>query len=290
MLQNSLDMTVNTRRDFLKTAGVLAASSLLMPQALKAIGKPGRKVGVQLYSVRKEMLADAAGTLKQLAKIGYKEIESAKSEKGNYYGLSPKEIKNITNDLGISLVSGHVHIDNDWQRSIDEAAEAGQPYLIASVLPVNGQTVENYQRSADAFSKAGEACKKSNITFGYHNHASEFEKVGEQVLYDILLDRTDPALVKMEMDIGWVIASGADPEAYFNKYPGRFPLWHLKDMDKKLKQSTEFGKGDINITALFDNAAKSGLKHFFVEQEEYAHTAFESIKFDYDFLKNKGFN
>jgi sugar phosphate isomerase/epimerase len=276
----------NTRRGFLKASGVLTVGALLMPDALKAITKPTRKVGIQLYTVRKEMLADAVGTLKQLAKIGYKEIESAKSEKGNYYGLKPKEIKSICNGLGMSLISGHVHIDNDWQQSVDDAAEVGQPYLIASVLPVNGQTVENYKRSAEIFVKAGETCKKSNIAFGYHNHSSEFEKVDGQVLYDILLDSTDPELVKMELDLGWVIASGVDPQVYFNKYPGRFPLWHLKDMDKKQKQSTEFGKGDVNIAALFDNAAKSGLKHFFIEQEEYTHTALESSKYDFDYLEN----
>ncbi|HEY0177750.1 MAG TPA: sugar phosphate isomerase/epimerase [Pedobacter sp.] len=293
-------MNEQTRRNFLKTSGALAVSTLFIPQFLHAgnnlhnehkipvngvtgSGQP-KKVGIQLYTVKNEMLADAAGTLKQLAAIGYNEIESAKSEKGNYYGLTPKEIKKICADLGISLVSGHVQIDNDWQRSIDQAAEAGQSYLVCSVLPGSGQNVENYQRSADIFIKAGEECLKAGLTFGYHNHDYEFEKAGGQTLYDILLDRTDPKLVKMELDLGWVIATGSDPEYYFNKYPGRFPLWHMKDMDTKLKHSTEFGKGDVKIKALFNSAVKSGLKHFFIEQEEFTLTPLESAKYDYDYV------
>lgn len=279
---------MNTRRDFLKTSGSLAFGSLLLPRVSDA-AVTKRKVGLQLYTVRKEMLEDAAGTLKQLAKMGYKEIESARSEKGNYYGLQPKEIKKITQDLGMKLVSGHVHIDNDWQKSVDAAAEAGQPYLICSSMPDNAQTIENYQRTANQFTKAAEDCKKVNIVFGYHNHDYEFEKVDGQVLYDILLDRTDPDLVKMELDLGWVIATGNDPVKYFNKYPGRFPLWHLKDMDKAKKESTEFGKGMVNIAAMFKNESKSGMKHFFVEQEEYTSTPMESLKYNYAYLKKRNF-
>ena len=230
------------------------------------------------------MLQDAVGTLKQLAKIGYKELESARSEKGNYYGLSGKEIRKITTDLGMNMRSGHVHLDKDWQKSIDEAAEAGQQYLVVSSMPSEGQTIENYQKVADAFSKAGEDCRKSNLIFGYHNHDYEFEKVEGKVLYDILLDRTDAALVSMELDLGWVVVTGNDPVAYFEKYPGRFPLWHLKDMDIKKKHSTEFGKGDLNISQMLQNAGKSGLKYYFVEQEEYSSTPFESMKHNYDFL------
>ncbi len=276
---------MNTRREFLKASGALAASSFLLPALAKAMAPPSYKVGLQLYTLRKEMLENAVGTLKALAKIGYQELESAKSEKGNYYGLTPKQIKAVTRDNGMRLISGHVQIDKDWQRSVDEAAEAGQPYLVVSVLPAEGQTVENYQRSAEIFNKAAEACQKANITFGYHNHITEFDKVGDQVLYDILVERTDAKLVKMEMDIGWVVAAGADPFYYFNKYPGRFPLWHLKDIKKATKESPELGKGDIDIAALFKAAGKSGLQHYFVEQEEYPHTALESCKYDYDYLQ-----
>ena len=278
---------MKTRRDFFKTAGSLTVGALVIPILTKA--EKVKNIGIQLYSVRKEMLTDAVGTLKQLAKIGYKELESARSEKGNYYGLQPKEIKKIVSDLGMTLRSGHVHVDKDWQRSIDSAAEAGQDYLVCSSLPSKGQTVDNYKSVGETFSKAGEDCKKSNIIFAYHNHEYEFEKENGQVLYDVLLSSTDPNLVTWELDLGWVVASGNDPLAYFNKYPGRFPLWHLKDMDLAKQQSTEFGKGQIKVLEILKNAKKSGVKHIFVEQEEYASSALESMKYDFDYLQKLDF-
>lgn len=285
---------MRTRRSFLRDVGGIGAAALIFPSLLRA-GNIGTKtahsarskgVGIQLYSVRKEMMVDAAGTLKRLGQIGYQEIESAQSEKGNYYGLAPKEIKKMLNDQGMRLRSGHTHIDKNWQKSIDDAAEAGQDYIICSVLPSRGQTVENYEESADLFSKAGEECRKSGIRFGYHNHDSEFETVNGRVLYDILLDRTDPQLVHMEMDLGWVIAAGKDPLAYFDKYPGRFPLWHLKDMDKTERRSTEFGKGNVDLLKLLKNAKKSGMKHYFVEQEEYTVNAWDSMEYDFKWLND----
>lgn len=266
------------RKEFLKNSTLLVAGTLFLPR-FKV-----HDVGIQLYTVRKEMLADPTGTLKELARIGFKELESARSEKGNYYGLTPKEIKKICADLGMKLRSGHVHVDKDWKRSLDEAAETGQQYIISSVLPAPGQTPGHYKESAEAFNKLGEECKKAGLSFGYHNHNSEFETVKGEILYDILLKYTDPSLVTMEMDLGWVVAAGQDPFAYFRKHPGRFHLWHLKDMDTTRKQSTEFGKGQVDIKGLLQHAKQAGMKHFFLEQEEYTHTAFESIRQDYDYL------
>lgn len=278
---------MNNRRDFLKSSGAMALGALFLPNlAARAAGKAEVKnVGIQLYTVRNEMLADATGTLKQLAKIGYKELESARSQKGLYYGLQPKEIKKITKDLGMNLRSGHVALDKDWARTVEAAAETGQEYLICSSMPAAGQTVANYTRVADMFSKAGEDCQKAGIKFGYHNHEYEFEKENGKVLYDVLLEQTDPELVKMEMDLGWVILTGNDPVDYFNKYPGRFPLWHLKDMDRAQKHSTEFGKGAIDIKKMLQNADKSKMKYFFVEQEEYAGEPMVSVQHNYNYLK-----
>ena len=150
---------MQTRRQFAKTCGSLTLGSLFLSSFVNSYKI--KNVGIQLYSVRTEMLADAVGTLKRLAKIGYKELESARSAKGNYYGLQAKEIKKIANDLGMTVRSGHVHIDENWQRSVDAAAEAGQDYLICSSLPSEGQTIANYQKVADVFSKAAEDCKKA---------------------------------------------------------------------------------------------------------------------------------
>jgi len=272
---------MRSRRDFLKKSAMLGIGAWCLPAMANY---KQSNVGIQLYSVRKEMLNDATGTLRQLAKIGYKQLESARSEKGNYYGLLAKEIKKITGDLGMTVRSGHVHLDADFQRSVDQAAEAGQEYLIVSSMPFKGQTLDVYQKTADAFSKAGEQCKKSNLKFGYHNHDYEFEKVNGKALYDVLLEKTEPSLVCMELDLGWVVVTGNDPADYFERFPGRFPLWHLKDMDLTKKHSTEFGKGGLNIRQMLDSAGKSGLKYYFVEQEEYSSTPFESMKHNYDYL------
>jgi sugar phosphate isomerase/epimerase len=273
---------MTTRRNFLKNSALLTAG-FYMPLDIRRADVGN--VGIQLYTLRKEMLDDAVGTLKQLAKIGYKELESARSDKGNYYGLKPKEIKKIVSDLGMKLRSGHVHMDDKWQQTIEQAVETGQEYLIVSSMPYEGQNTDNYKKTADAFNRAGEQCRKAGLLFGYHNHDYEFEKDGDKILYDVLLESTDPSLVNMEMDLGWVIVTGNDPLRYFEKYPGRFPLWHLKDMIIAKKHSTEFGKGDMNIKEMLGSAGKSGMKYYFVEQEEYSSTPFESIKENIEYLK-----
>lgn len=279
---------MSSRRDFFKTSGAFTLGSVLLPDLVKAgaTNYPVKEVGVQLYSVRKEMLEDNIGTLKKLAKLGYNQIESAGSDKGYYYGLKPAEIKKVISDLGMKLRSGHVQFDDKWQQTIDEAAETGQEYLIVSSMPSKGQTIDNYQRVADAFNKAGEACKKSSLKFGYHNHDFEFEKADGKILYEVLVEKTDPAVVHMEMDLGWVVVTGNDPLDFFEKYPGRFPLWHLKDMDLVKKHSVEFGKGGLQLLKILNAGKKSGMKYFFIEQEEYASTAFESLEYDFNFLKN----
>lgn len=276
-------MKLQTRRDFIKSTAVLAAGAALITD--DATAAPVQNVGIQLYSVRKDMLADAPGTLKKLAAIGFKNLESAGSEKGSYYGLQPKEFKNMASGLGMKLLSGHVHIDQNWQKTVDEASESGQTYLICSVMPAEGQTVSNYKHAAEVFNKCGETAAKSNLVFGYHNHDSEFEKENGQVLYDVLLKETDPAKVKFEMDLGWLIVTGNEPATYFAKYPGRFPLWHLKDMNKAGKHSTEFGKGDVDLKVLLAQAKASGMKNYFVEQEEYTLTPLAAMQYDFDYLK-----
>ncbi|MXV15723.1 sugar phosphate isomerase/epimerase family protein [Hufsiella ginkgonis] len=272
------------RRTFLHQLTALAAGCVVLPSFI-APERKVKNIGVQLYTFRDSMMKDARGTLEQVAGLGIKQIESAGSAKGNYYGLKPKEIKEICTALGMTLRSGHVHIDGQWKKTIAEAAEAGQEYLICSSMPTSGQTVSNYRKTADTFNKAGEECKKMGLKFGYHNHDYEFGEENGQVLYDVLLSDTDPKLVNMELDLGWVIASGKDPLAYFKNHPGRFPLWHLKDMDLAKKRSTEFGKGGLDIAAMLDHGKESGLRYFFVEQEEYASSPLESMKHNVNYLQ-----
>lgn len=276
---------MRTRRTFLRQSGGLAVGALLLPSFSWAW--PGnQKFGVQLYTFRDEMAKDAKGTLEKIASLGITEIESARSRKGHYYGLSPKAMQSTCRDLGMQLVSGHVHLDDNFQKTMEEAATAEQEYLICSSLPSKGQTVSNYKKVAEDFNKAGEACKKIGLKFGYHNHEYEFESHKGQVLYDVLMDHTEPDLVYMELDLGWVVVADKDPLDYFENYPGRFPLWHLKDMDMRKKESTEFGKGGLDIPKMMAHQKASGVKHIFVEQEEYASTPLESMQHNMDYLNN----
>ncbi len=273
------------RRDFLIRSTAFAVGTTLLPSYVFG-NTAGSRYGVQLYSFREAMAKDALGTLKQIASIGIKEIESARSNEGHYYGLSPQDMKKACDDLGMKLVSGHVHLDENFEKTMEEAVASGQEYLICSSMPTNGQNVDNYKRVTEEFNKAGEACEKLGIHFGYHNHEYEFESNQGQVLYDVLMDNTEPNLVHMELDLGWVIVGGKNPLDYFKKYPGRFPLWHLKDMDMTKKESTEFGKGGLDIHTMMQNQEASGVKHIFIEQEEYASTPLESMKHNMAFLKN----
>ncbi|MCC8424536.1 sugar phosphate isomerase/epimerase [Mucilaginibacter sp. UR6-11] len=271
------------RRDFLKSMGALAAGSVLL-SSYKLAPKKVTNAGIQLYTFRGEMTADPKGTLKIIADLGIKQVESAASNKGLYYGLTPKEMQQTCKDLGMTLRSGHCGIDANWQKTVDQAAESGQEYLVCSSLPFWGDTVANYQKVAERFNRAGEECKKAGLKFGYHNHDFEFKQENGQVLYDILLKNTDPALVNMEMDLGWVVASGNDPFAYFKNYPGRFSLWHLKDM--KGKSSVEFGNGGLDIVGLLKHGKDAGMKYFFIEQEDYpAGSPLASMKLNMDYLK-----
>lgn len=273
------------RRNFVKHSSLAALAFSSLDHELLAIPKRRKNIGVQLYSVRVEMNQDAKGTLAKIAKMGYNQIESFRGPKGLYCGLSPKDMRQTCVDLGMTLRSGHVHIDKDWLNTIDQAAEAGQEYLIVASMPTNGQTVSNYQEVADTFNKAGEQCKSRGLKFGYHNHAYEFDTVDGQVLYDILVKNTQPDLVNLELDLGWVVAAGKSPYDYFNKYPGRFPLWHLKDMNLVEKKSTEFGKGSLDILGMLRSYKKSGMKYFFIEQEEYGKDAYDALDYDIKYYK-----
>lgn len=275
---------MRTRRKFLTSTATIALGTTLLP-SYSLFSSKQKGLGVQLYTFRDDMLQDATATLKQIAALGIKKIETAGSKKGYYYGLQPKEMQRICNDLGMQLVSGHIRLDDKWQQTLEQALASGQEYLICSSMPSRGQTVDNYKSVAEAFNKAGEDCKKAGIKFGYHNHDYEFESENGQVLFDVLLDHTEAELVHMELDLGWVIVGGKDPLDYFTRYPGRFPLWHLKDMDMKEKQSTEFGKGGLDISAMMANIEASGVKHIFIEQEEYASGPLASMEHNMQYMK-----
>ena len=274
---------MNTRRKFIKQSGIFSAATLIIPQFSCASSKKSN-YGVQLYSFRDSMLKNPKGTLEEIASLGFKEIESAGSAKGYYYGLKPSEMGETCKTLGMKLTSGHVRLDDQFDKTMDDAVASGQEYVICSSMPSDGQTIDNYKKVAEQFNKAGEACKKLGLKFGYHNHEYEFESEDGQVLYDVLMDNTQSDLVYMELDLGWVVVAEKDPIAYFKKYPGRFPLWHLKDMNMSKKESTEFGKGGLDIELMMKNQELSGVEHIYIEQEEYASTPYDSMKYNMNFL------
>ncbi|MDO1445084.1 sugar phosphate isomerase/epimerase [Rhodocytophaga aerolata] len=313
------------RRFFLKHTGALALGTLLFPacssetknettqtadttaaatsttQTTSATGNLG-PVGLQLYSVKDVIEGDLKGILQQLATIGYKEVESYPGQKGHYFGYTPEEFKTMLSDMGLTLVSSHFgsgsrdgkKVDT-WQQAtllqnfealVEQAAKTGQKYLTCSSISEGlHKTQDDLKRTAELFNKAGESCKKAGMQFAYHNHAFEFEKVGNAVKLDYLIENTDPENVKYELDLFWVVAGGQDPIAYLNRYPNRFPLGHVKDMDKADKtKNTEIGSGSINYQQILDVAKEKGMQHFFVEQESFTRPSMESMKMNYDYL------
>jgi sugar phosphate isomerase/epimerase len=315
---------MTNRRFFLKHTGALALGTLLFPAcssetknqtaetadttatatppAQTAVNGNLGPIGLQLYSVKDVIEGDLKGVLQQLATIGYKEVESYPGQKGHYFGYAPEEFKTMLSDMGLTLVSSHFGSGsrNDkkadgWQQAtllqnfdalVEQAAKTGQKYLTCSSISEGlHKTQDDLKRTADLFNKAGESCKKAGMQFAYHNHAFEFEKVGNVVKLDYLIENTDPQNVQYELDLFWVVAGGQDPIAYLNKYPNRFPLGHVKDMDKSDKtKNTEVGSGSINYQQILDVAKEKGMQHFFVEQESFTRPSMESMKMNYEYL------
>ncbi len=290
------------RRNFLKQSGALALGSLVLNNHAEAFFKNCHAVGLQLFTFFNTIDADVQGTLKKIADIGYKEIESAFSRKGGYYGMKPKEFSSMLKDLGLSWKSHHVlsapfkmpadfkpplgadgkpmtisqmkNLRDNYQELVDEVAEAGVPYIVCATTPIG--SVEEVKQSIDILNKASEAAKRAGITLAYHNHDKEFDTLNGKVIYDRFLTETNPDTLKMELDLCWVTAAGVDPIDLFKKHPGRFPLWHVKDYDKEKKGPAPVGTGIVDFKRIFANAKVAGMKHFFVEHDMPA-DAFASI-------------
>jgi sugar phosphate isomerase/epimerase len=176
---------------------------------------------------------------------------------------------------------------NDWDRAVEDAAEAGVKYMVCAYLSTAERgNLEHYRKVAADFNKAGERCKKAGLQLCYHNHDFEFIQENGKFPYEILLAETDKNLVKMEMDMYWVTKANQDPIKIIEEHPGRFPLWHIKDMDKTEKRNfTEVGNGIIDFKKIFKHANTAGLKYFFVEQDICPGSPFVSIKESYDYIK-----
>jgi sugar phosphate isomerase/epimerase len=314
---------MSSRRKFLQQLATVTGSSVLLPQFGRAAGffstKAVMPVGLQLYTLGDLMTTDPKGTLQKVAAIGYTQMESAGSMKGNWYGLTPKELSAMIKDAGMQWRSAHVggaafsiermmkmaktpqdsariqqiaermknrpkteNLTENYQQLADEAAEGGLSYLVCSSIPVS--TMDEIKTAVDVFSKAGEACKKNGVQFAYHNHVTEFDEVEGHRPFDYILGNTNKHLVKMELDLAWATKAKQDPVELFKLHPGRYPLWHVKDLDKTTMSPAEVGSGVVDFKRIFDNAGKSGMKYFFVEQDQ-APQPLQNITNSYNYLQ-----
>ncbi len=327
-----------SRRNFLKQASLGMMAGLLAPQlfscknAATASGSPLKNIGIQLFTLRDLLAQNPTEVLKILAKIGYSHVETFGVDVGNnaYWGLPIDELKKVLNDNDLKTHSGHYDMGKylkkdqkdteNIEKYIEIAHNLGQTYIIAPVPPMddlNKLDVAAYQYMAEQLNKAGEMAKKAGIKIGYHNHFWEFKEFGNGTKgLDILLAFTEPDLVCFEMDMFWINKAGENPQTYFTKYPGRFPLWHVKDMDRAFStpldqnkfdektgkrdtlnlaevmkdiKFTEVGSGSINYSTLANFANESGLKYAFIEQDDiYMADKYASVKKSFDYM-NKTF-
>ncbi len=280
---------MSNRRDFLKKSVFVAAAIPLINSEMIAAPRPSGRTGLALYTIRDAMGKDASGALASAAEIGYDWVEAAAHSDGKFYGMKPKEFGKLVKKSGMEPLSSHSAVRTEnYEQMIDDAAEAGMRYIILPSLPGEWTgTIDGYQRAADFFNKAGERCKKAGIRFGFHNHQVEFMEINGRVPYDVLLELTDPKLVIFELDLAWITAAGKDPVAYFRNYPGRFEVWHLKDLTPE-KQDATLGEGIIDFRPILAEARTAGMKYWFLEQDECrTHTPMESIKISREYYLKK---
>jgi len=295
------------RRKFV-TNTALAASSLFLlrckaertKQSIeKVIGKRVGDFGIQLWSVRDLMKENPIQTLEQIFNIGYNDIESAGYSNGTFYGMTPKDFNRVLDGIGLKMQSCHTRTGNarpeeartmtkDWEGVCNDNAELGVKSLVCGYFDESErQTLDDYKRHAELFNKCGEVAKSYGLAFAHHNHDFEFFPIDGQIPYDILLNETDPNFVNFELDNYWIAKGGHTSLEYFEKYPGRFHYWHVKDMDDTEERFfTEVGTGIIDYVSIFRKAEQSGMKYFYVEQDEFKnYNALKSLEMSHDYLR-----
>jgi len=293
------------RRTFIETSIAAAAAFAARPSWAAASEHEIKKVGLQLYTVREEMPKDFEGTIAKVAATGYKEVEFA-----GYFDHSPKDVRAILDKNHLTAPSQHVPYDvveTKWPETLEASKVVGHKFIVCPWLDEKQRNADGWKRAAELFARAGEASQKAGIQFCYHNHSFEFspvEGLGGKIAYDYLLDATDPKFVKMELDLCWISVAGKDPVSYFEKYPGRFPLVHVKDYVNDPNATSSYagatgsvefkgrladvGKGTIDFKRIFAASDKGGIEHYFVENDD-AKKPFEDIKISYDYLSGLRF-
>ena len=284
------------RRHFIQNLSFGAAGLYMSPLLADQFKK--KSLNVQLYTVRDAVSKNLEGTLERLAGLGYKNIELY-GYNGTFFGKTANEFKTILSNTGIKVLSSHHTtgiamkgkgtLSDGWDKAVEDVHALGAEYMVCAFLFPNERTPEIYKSLPAMFEKAATATNTAGIQFAYHNHDFEFEKLGDTLVYDFLLNNTPADLVKMEMDLYWISKAGQDPVQYFEKYPGRFHLWHVKDMEAGTKAITEVGNGTIDFDRIFKARKKAGLKYWFVEQDTSKRDMFESLTISRNNLAKKNY-
>ena len=298
-----------SRRNFLKNSAVLLAGTALLSKTALAATKPNEIIGLQLYSVRDDMKKDPIGTLTEVAKMGYKNVEHANYIDRKFYGYAAPEFKKILDGLGLKMVSGHTvmgknHWDaakkdfsDSWKYTIEDAAYLGQKYVVSPSMDGSmRKTYDDFLGYMDIFNKCGALCQKSGMKFSYHNHSFEFsEKLNNIKIFDIMMQKMDPKMVLMQLDIGNMYIAGAKALDILGQYPGRFELLHVKDEiannSPEKFESAVLGKGIIPAKEAMELGRKiGGTTCFIIEQESYQNaTPLQSVKEDLEVVKKWGY-
>lgn len=256
--------------------------------------KVSKDLYIQLYSVRDDIKSDFKGTITKVAEAGYKGVEAADYNNGKFYGLTPEEFKSEIEAVGMEVLSSHTGrplegiIENTnwdevwawWDAAIDAHKRAGMKFIVTPWMPTP-TTLEELSQYCDYYNQIGEKCNAAGIKFGYHNHNFEYKEIEDQIMYDYMLENTDPDKVFFQMDVYWTKQGGYDPVEYFNNYPNRFKLLHIKD-EKELGGSDSV----MDFDNLFKNIDQSGVEYLIVEVEHYNFEPLESIKMSIDYLLN----
>ncbi len=252
-------------------------------------------IGIQLWSVRNDMNSDAEGTLTALGEMGYGFVEAAGYGDGKFYGMEPEAFKALVEEKGMKFLGSHTGQDIPadanmdevmawWDAAIAAHKAAGVEYIVQPWMGATGhESLDGLKRYCDYFNAVGEKCNEAGLRFGFHNHDQEFKELEGQVIYDFMLENTDPEKVMFQMDLYWVVEGGKDPVDYIIRYPGRFENWHVKD-------EAEVGaSGNIDFERIFAYTELSGVKYYVVEVEKYNFEPIESVKVSLDFMKNAEF-
>ncbi len=246
--------------------------------------KAPKYVGLQLWSVREDMKEDPVATIERVGDMGYTFVEAAGYADGKFYGMAPRVFAEVVQNNGMDFLSSHTSKQmpdmEDWDEALewwDECIaahkEAGVDYIVApSMGKIGYSSLEGLKRTCEYFNTIGEKCNAAGIRFGYHNHTHEFEELEGETIYDVMLQNTDPDKVMFQMDLYWIVEGGKDPVAYFEKYPGRFELWHVKD-------EAEIGaSGKMDFERIYEHADLAGMEYYIVEVEQYNYEPLESVE------------